>query len=124
LSNGRCAIVFQHRVVMNQTQRTLQEYHSNLSPADVLARAKVFFPNRNSLYAAFVEKEGPSHVTFRGQGGEELIIAAIVRDGSTLVTGSSYIFDMQVARFFTTLPPFEMTEELLPPAPADHVVSA
>jgi hypothetical protein len=57
-------------------------------------------------------------VSFRGQGTEELLIAAIERDGATLVTGSSYLFDMQIARFFTTLAPFALTENLLPPGPA------
>ena len=103
---------------MNQTQRTLQEYRSSLSPAEVIAEAKRFFSSRASLYAAFLDTEGPAHVTFRGQGGEELIIAAVARDGATLVTGSSYLFDMQIARFFTTLAPFAATENLLPPAPA------
>jgi hypothetical protein len=100
---------------MNQSQRTLQEYHSTLPPAEVLAAAKRFFSARNTLYAAFLDQESPSHVSFRGQGGEELIIAAISRDGATLVTGSTYLFDMQVARFFTTLLPFEPAEDLLPP---------
>ena len=111
---------------MNQSQRTLQEYHSTLSPAEVLAAAKGFFSSRNSLYAAFLEKEGPSHVTFRGQGGEELIISAIVRDGGggTLVTGSTYLFDMQVARFFTTLPPFEMHEKLMSPPAVPALTAA
>jgi hypothetical protein len=99
---------------MNQSQRTLQEYRSTLPPAEVLAQATQFFSRRNSLYATFLEKEGPGYVTFRGQGGEELVIAAIVRDGATLVTGSTYLFDMQVARFFSTLPPFRLEEELLP----------
>ena len=103
---------------MNQSQRTLQEYHSTLAPADVLARAKAFFTRRNSLYAAFVDREGPGFVTFRGQGGEEIVISAAPRDGATLVSGSTYLFDMQVARFFTTLPPFELVEELLPAGPA------
>jgi hypothetical protein len=109
---------------MNQSQRTLQEYRSTLPPAVVLAAAKNFFTNRNSLYAVFVDREGPGFVTFRGQGGEEVIVAAIVRDGATLVTGSTYLFDMQVARFFTTLPPFEMVETLLPPGPADDQAAA
>jgi hypothetical protein len=104
---------------MNQSQRTLQEYHSTLPPAEILAAAKKFFTRRNSLYAVFLEKEGPTHATFRGQGGEELVVAAQQRDGYTLVSGSTYLFDMQVARFFSTLPPFEMTEELLPPPAAD-----
>ena len=103
---------------MNQSQRTLQEYHSTLPPAEVLAQAKKFFSRRNSLYATFLEKEGPGYATFRGQGGEELIIAATARDGATLVTGSTYLFDMQIARFFTTLPPFVLEEELLPEIPA------
>jgi hypothetical protein len=99
---------------MNQTQRTLQDFRTTLSPADVLSAAKKFFSRRNSLYAAFLEQEGPTHLTFRGQGGEEIVIGAIARDGSTLVSGSSYIFDMQIARFFTTLPAVEVTERLLP----------
>ena len=109
---------------MNQSQRTLQEYRSTLSPTEVLRAAKRFFSARNSLYAAFLEKEGPTHVTFRGQGGEELIIAAIARDGATLVTGSTYLFDMQVARFFTTLPAFESTETLLSSAGPRALTSA
>jgi hypothetical protein len=103
---------------MIQSQRTLQEYRSTLSPAEVLAQAKTFFTRRNSLYATFLEQESPSHVSFRGQGGEELIIAAIVRDGATLVTGSTYLFDMQIARFFSTLPPFQLEESVLPATPA------
>ncbi|HET7187068.1 MAG TPA: hypothetical protein VFI52_02890 [Gemmatimonadaceae bacterium] len=91
---------------MTKSQRTLQEYRSTLPPAEVLAQAKKFFTRRNSLYATFLEKEGPGYVTFRGQGGEEIVIAAAPRDTATLVTGSTYLFDMQVARFFSTLPPF------------------
>ena len=106
---------------MIQSQRTLQEFRTTLAPADVLARAKQFFSKRNSLYAAFIEQESASHQTYRGQGGDELVIAVIERDGSTLVSGSTYIFDMQVARFFTTLPSIEATETVLPPPPADHV---
>ena len=51
--------------------------------------------------------EGPGHVTFRGQGGEEVVIGVspATEGAGTRVTGSSYLFDMQVARFFTTLPP-------------------
>ena len=90
-----------------QEDRTLQETRTTLSVADVLASAKTFFARRNSLYAAFVEKEGPTFVSLRGQGGEEVLIgAASAQDGSgTRVTGSSYIFDQQVARFLGTLPP-------------------
>jgi len=99
---------------MIQSQQTLQEYRTTLSPAEVLDEAKRFFTRRNSLYAAFVEKEGPTYCTFRGQGGEEIVIGVSPTDGGTLVRGSTYLFGMQVARFFTTLPPFELVETTLP----------
>lgn len=89
---------------MTTSQRTLQEFVTTLPPAEVLTRAREFFSRQSSLYAVFLEAESETHVAFRGQGGEELILAAIPRDGATLVTGSTYIFDMQIARFFTTLP--------------------
>lgn len=92
---------------MSRSQRTLQELRTPLSPDDVLARAKQFFSQRNPLYATFLDKDGPGYVTFRGQGGEEIVIGAAAKDGGTLVTGSTYLFDMQVARFLATLPTTE-----------------
>ena len=89
---------------MASSQRTLQECTTTLAPAEVLARAKAFFPGRSTLYAAFLDKEGPTFCSFRGQGGEELVIGVAPADGATRVTGSTYLFDMQVARFFSTLP--------------------
>ena len=86
---------------------TLQEHLTTLAPDDVLARAKKFFAHRNPLYAAFIEKEGPGFITLRGQGGEEIVIAAAPKDGATRVTGSTYLLDMQIARFFSTLPRVE-----------------
>lgn len=103
---------------MNQTQRTLQEYHTTLPPAEVIARAKQFFSRHVNIYAAFIEREGPGYVGFRGQGNEELFIGAVEKDGATLVTGTTYLYDMHVARFFTTLPPFILSEQMLPPGPA------
>lgn len=120
---NRVTVLPTFRVVMIQTQRTMQEFRTTLPPAEVLVRAKKFFATRNSLYAAFIEQESASHQTYRGQGGEEIVIGVTSRDGATLVTGSTYIFDMQVARFFTTLPAVEVTEILLPPPPASVVAS-
>ena len=89
-----------------QADRTLQETRTTMSATDVIAEAKRFFARRNNIYAAFVEKEGPAFVSLRGQGGEEILIgAAAAPDGGTRVTGSTYLFDQQVARFFATLPP-------------------
>ena len=90
---------------MSTLQRTLQETTTTLSADEVMARAKTFFSSRPSLYATFIDKEGPGFCSFRGQGGEELIIATSAgANGGTRVTGSSYLFDMQVSRFFATLP--------------------
>lgn len=89
-----------------QLGRTLQETHTTLAPADVLAAAKRFFARRQGIYAAFLEKEGPTFVNLRGQGGEEVLIGVLPADAGTRVTGSTYMFDQQVARFFATLPPY------------------
>ena len=88
-----------------QADRTLQETRTTLSVAEVIAAAKTFFARRNSLYAAFVEREGPAFVSMRGQGGEEILVGATADAAGTRVTGSTYMFDQQLARFFATLPP-------------------
>jgi hypothetical protein len=102
---------------MNQYQRTLQEFRTTLTPDEVLSEAKKFFTRRSSLYATFLDREGPTFVSFRGQGTEELVIAAVPYEGATRVTGSTYLFDMQIARFFPTLAPFQLEEKLLPAEP-------
>jgi hypothetical protein len=90
---------------MANSQRTLLETTTDLSGADVLARAKAFFASRPSLYSTFLDKEGPSFASFRGQGGEEIVIAVAPapNNAGTRVTGSTYLFDMQISRFFSTL---------------------
>lgn len=91
---------------MSTSQRTVQEHTTSLSADDVLARAKTFFASRPSIYSTFIDKQGPGFCTFRGQGGEEIVIAATAGpNGGSRVTGSTYLFDMQIARFFSTLPP-------------------
>ena len=109
---------------MHQSQRTLQEFRTTATPEEVLAEAKDFFTRRNAIYATFIDRDGPTFVSFRGQGGEELIIAAVAQDGATRVTGSTYLFDQQIARFFTTLPPYQLEETLLPAGPAAEGASA
>ncbi len=82
----------------------MQEMRTTLAPAQVLSAAREFFSRRASIYAAFPEQESAHHLTLRGQGGEEITLAAIERDGATLVTGGSYMFDAHISRFFATLP--------------------
>lgn len=92
---------------MNQQRsRILQDHRTALAGDEVLARAKRFFQERMGVYSAFLEKEGPSHAVFRGQGGEELVIGVSPIEGGTLVSGSTYLFDVQVLNFFTTLEPY------------------
>ncbi len=111
---------------MAQTDRTLQDTITSLAPADVIGAAKRFFARRNSVYTAFIDMEGPTFVTLRGAGGEEIAIGATLQNGATLVTGSTYLFDQQVARFLATLPapdptlPRDIPEML--PASSDPVV--
>jgi len=95
---------------MTKPVPTLQEQLTTLSPADVLREAKAFFARHIGIYAAFLEREGPNHATFRGQGGEELIIGTAAAPNGTRVTGSTYLFDAQVARFFATLPTVETND--------------
>ena len=78
---------------------------TSLSPFEVLSEAKIFFSRQSGVYAAFVEQESPTHLTLRGQGGEELVIATSSAENGARVTASSYLFDQQIARFLSTLPP-------------------
>jgi hypothetical protein len=90
---------------MAQTNRTLQEAVTTLKPAQALLAAKRFFARQNGIYAAFPEQESATHLSLRGQGGEEVVIGAFETAGRTTVTGSTYLFDQQVARFLASLPP-------------------
>ncbi len=94
--------------------RTQQEANTSLDGAAVLAAATEFFATRNGIYAAFPEKSGPTYVALRGQGGEDVIFGVAAIPGGTRVTGSSYMFDQQIARFLSALPVYDAP----PPAPA------
>lgn len=82
----------------------IHETITSLPGNEVLERAKKFFAERVPHQAAFVEKEGPSFATFRGQGGEELAIAVFSTERGTRVRASSLFFDQAIDRFFSTLP--------------------
>lgn len=88
-----------------QSNRQVQERITSLAVHAVLDAATRFFGRRNGVYSAFLEKRGPTHVAMRGQGGEEVVIGARATDTGTIVTGSSYLFDAQIARFLDSLPP-------------------
>jgi hypothetical protein len=77
---------------------------TTLDGAEVLRRAKSFFAERVPMYAAFPEKEGPTYLVLRGQGGEEIAFAALPAPGGTRVRASTLLFDQAVDRFLSTLP--------------------
>ncbi len=99
---------------MPPTIRTQQEANTSLDGAAVLAAATDFFSLRSGVYAAFPEKSGPTFVALRGQGGEDVLFGVAAIPDGTRVTGSSYMFDQQIARFLSTLPRYVAP----PPAPA------
>jgi hypothetical protein len=75
-----------------------------LPPQDVLARAKQFFAERVPNASAFPEKEGPTFVVLRGQGGEEVTLNATAADGGCRIRASTLFFDQALDRFLSTLP--------------------
>lgn len=83
---------------------------TTLDGAEVLRRAKRFFAERVPLNAAYPEKEGPSYVTLRGQGGEEIALAVWPDPRGARVRISTLLFDQVADRFLSTLP-----------LPAEHV---
>ena len=80
------------------------ETTTSLDASEIFVRAKRFFAERVPQSAAFPEREGPGHLVLRGQGGEEIALAAFSRDGATYVRGSTLLFDQAVDRFLSTLP--------------------
>ncbi len=105
------------------TIRTQLETNTSLEGAAVLAAAVDFFAQRNGIYAAFPEKSGPTYVAMRGQGGEEVLFGVAVIPGGTRVTGSSYIFDQQIARFLAGLPPYVAPPPAAEPEPVQETAT-
>ncbi|MBI2401197.1 MAG: hypothetical protein HYW52_02395 [Gemmatimonadetes bacterium] len=101
----------------------IYETETALPGPEVLRRAKVFFTERVPHHAAFLEQEGPTFATFRGQGGEELAIAVLGAEHSTRVRASSLFFDQVIGRFFSTLPAPD-PGSLSPSPPAGETESA
>jgi len=82
----------------------VHETLTTLDPASVLEQAQTFFAERVPNQAAYPEKQGPSWMTLRGQGGEEIALSARADGGATRVRASTLLFDQAVSRFLSTLP--------------------
>jgi hypothetical protein len=80
---------------------------TSLPGEEVLRRARRFFQERVPNHAAFPEREGPSWLSLRGQGGEEVALAVSPAPDGTRVRASTLFFDQAVGRFFSTLPAAE-----------------
>jgi hypothetical protein len=80
------------------------EVVSTMDGPEILRRAKRFFAERVPLNAAYPEQEGPSYLTLRGQGGEEIAFAVWAPPAGTRVRVSTQDFDQVVDRFLATLP--------------------
>ncbi len=87
----------------------LHEMTTDLSESDVLDRAKSFFTARVPHYGVYLEGEGRSYATFRGQGGEEITIAVSGNGPVTRIRASTLQYDQAIERFFSTLPRVEPT---------------
>jgi hypothetical protein len=83
------------------------ELLTDLPPAEVLDRARRFFETRVPATGVFAEQRSGRHLVLRGQGGEEVVVAAFRASGGTMVRASSLLFDQQVKRFLSTLPQVE-----------------
>ncbi len=102
-----------------QSSRQQQGCRTSLSVPQVLDAAVAFFSRSGGVYSAFLETRGPTHVVLRGQGGEEIAIGANALEGGCSVSGSSYLYDQQVARFLDSLPALvEVDAGVLEVAPA------
>ena len=80
---------------------------TSLGAGEVIARAKRFFAERVPQYAAFPEKEGPTYLVLRGQGGEEIVFAILPAERGVRVRASTLLFDQVLDRFLSTLPAAE-----------------
>ena len=80
------------------------ELVTTLEGGELLRRAKRFFAERVPLNAAYPEREGPTYLTLRGQGGEEIAFAVWSTPAGTKVRVSTLFFDQVVDRFLSTLP--------------------
>ena len=89
-----------------QRSRTLQQVRTTLARRSGARRGEgVLRAALGHLLGLSRSRPGPTYLTLRGLGGEEIAIGVAAGDGGTTVSASSYMFDQQVARFLSTLPP-------------------
>lgn len=80
----------------------IQEVATDLSPEEVVARARAFFTTRQSPYAGFVEEESGTHIRFRVEAGS-LTVGVGRREGRNVVRGSTSRLQHGLSQFLSTL---------------------
>ena len=88
----------------------IQEVLTDLSPREVVERAREFFTTRFSPYAGFAADETETSIRFRFEAGE-LVIGAGTQEGRTLVRGSTSRIHHELSQFLITLAPPEEVRE-------------
>lgn len=91
----------------------IQEVQTELSPPEVIEKARAFFSLQFSPYAAFEADESESHIRFSTEAGE-LMIGVGKRDGETVVRGSTSRMHKELSQFLTTLAAPEEVRQSLP----------
>lgn len=94
----------------------IQEVLTDLSPKEVVERAKEFFLTRLTAYTGFLEEESDSHVKFEVEAGELLIGATPGEGGRTRVRGSTSRLHHELSQFMATLaPPEDVRQNMIGP---------
>jgi hypothetical protein len=88
----------------------IQEVLTDIPAAEVVERARQFFAERFTPYAAFAEEAGESHIKFTTEAGELTI--GVGRQGEhNVVRGSTSRMHHELSQFLTTLAPAEEVRE-------------
>lgn len=88
----------------------IQEVLTDMSPAEVVEKARTFFLTRFSAYTGFVQDEGPTHIRFAVEVGE-VLIGTVQQDGRTLVRGSTSRLHHELSQFLGTLSETEVVRQ-------------
>jgi hypothetical protein len=83
---------------------TVFETETNLAPAEVIERARDFFLNERSSYAAFPVEVGANFLRLALEVGE-VSIGIVPRENGSLVRGSSSRGAHILTRFLSTINP-------------------
>lgn len=90
----------------------IHEIRTDLSPAEVIERARRFFTLASTPYASFEEKVGEGYLKLFLEVGE-IVIGAMPQDSATVVRGSASRGEHLLTGFFTSLAPAQDARQTL-----------